>query len=415
MKKILSLILALSLLLALCACNASKTAEVPEAAPMEEPTPVAQEAEPVEEPAPENQEVVPMEEPAPDTQEAAPIEETAPVAQEAAPAEESVPEVQEAAEETSGGPGGEQGAFGGMTGGMFGGMMGGMFGGMSGGGSTDKSSDAQLQAMIAEVAPLFSVDTYTDEETGLTLEYNVYLPEGYDGSERYPMIVFIPDSSVVGAGAEAVLTQGWGALIWATEAEQAKHPCIVVAPVFTETILDDHSGYVTTQWVYLVPRMVETLAAKYQADTDRIYATGQSMGCMTMLITAAGNPDLFAAELFVDGQWDAAELTGLESQTFFYIAAGGDEKAVGGQDDVIAMLEADGVPYSYSDGWDAQAEAAELFALVEAELAEGNVINFIRWQTGTVLNGSGGMEHMASFDYAYKLEAVRDWLFEQSK
>ncbi len=289
-----------------------------------------------------------------------------------------------------------------------------MSGGMTGGG-TDKSGDEALQAMIAEVAPLFTVDEYTDDETGLTLAYNVCLPEGWDGSESLPMVVFIPDSSVVGAGAEAVLTQGWGALIWATEAEQAKHPCIVIAPVFTEVILDDHSGYVTTDWVYLVPRMVETLAERYNADADRIYATGQSMGCMTMLINAAANPDLFAAELFVDGQWDVAELTGLESQTFFYIAAGGDDKAVGGQDDVRAMLDADGVPYSFADGWDAQADADELTALVEAELEEGNSINFIRWETGTVLNGGGGMEHMASFDYAYRLEAVRDWLFEQSR
>ena len=31
--------------------------------------------------------------------------------------------------------------------------------------------------------------------------------------------------------------------------------------------------------------------------------------------------------------------------------------------------------------------------------------------------GDGGAagEHMTSFDYAYKLEAVRDWLFAQSK
>ena len=26
-----------------------------------------------------------------------------------------------------------------------------------------------------------------------------------------------------------------------------------------------------------------------------------------------------------------------------------------------------------------------------------------------------GMEHMASFDYGYKIAAVRDWLFRQSK
>ena len=48
-------------------------------------------------------------------------------------------------------------------------------------------------------------------------------------------------------------------------------------------------------------------------------------------------------------------------------------------------------------------------------LDEGNTANMIRFETGTVLNGGDGMEHMASFNYAYKLTAVRDWLFEQTK
>ena len=40
----------------------------------------------------------------------------------------------------------------------------------------------------------------------------------------------------------------------------------------------------------------------------------------------------------------------------------------------------------------------------------------IRFETGTVFKaGQTGMEHMASFNYAYKLTSVRDWLFEQSK
>ena len=29
--------------------------------------------------------------------------------------------------------------------------------------------------------------------------------------------------------------------------------------------------------------------------------------------------------------------------------------------------------------------------------------------------GGGAGEHMTSFDYAYKLEAVRDWLLQQAK
>ena len=50
---------------------------------------------------------------------------------------------------------------------------------------------------------------------------------------------------------------------------------------------------------------------------------------------------------------------------------------------------------------------------VIALTAESLDANMIRFETGTVLNGGSGMEHMASFNYAYKLEAVRDWLFEQ--
>lgn len=375
MKKLITLILALGMILALCACGAGSTTEAPAPEAAEGPS-EAINNEPVEVPDPEPP---------------AAVTEDAEIAEPVREAEENTA----ASGEASGNRSASRGPSGGM--------------GMG------KSSDAELTAMIEAIAPKFTVEEYTDEETGLTVEYNVFLPEGYDETTQYPMIVFIPDSSVVSRGAEAVLTQGWGALIWATEAEQEKHPAIVIAPVFTEVILDDHNGFVTTDYVDMVPRMVQALAEKYNADTDRLYATGQSMGCMTMLIAAANNPDLFAAELFVDGQWDITTLKGLESQTFFYIAAGGDDKAVGGQDEVMALLDEDEVPYSYSEGWDAQSSAEELTALVEAELAEGNVINLVRWEPGTVLNGGSGMEHMASFDYAYKLETVRDWLFEQTK
>ena len=40
----------------------------------------------------------------------------------------------------------------------------------------------------------------------------------------------------------------------------------------------------------------------------------------------------------------------------------------------------------------------------------------VRFETGTVFKeGESGMEHMASFNYGYRLSAVRDWLFAQSK
>jgi predicted peptidase len=138
------------------------------------------------------------------------------------------------------------------------------------------------------------------------------------------------------------------------------------------------------------------------------------MGCMSSLYLNSKYPDLFAASLYVSGQWDISVLDVLEDQTFFYVTAGGDEKASGGQDEVMALFDQDQVPYSYQS-WDAQEDADAQNDLVQAMIDEGTQANMIRFETGTVLNGEGGMEHMASFNYAYKISALRDWLFEQSR
>ena len=288
-------------------------------------------------------------------------------------------------------------------------------GGMGGG--VDKSADSALQAMIAEVAPRFELMTYADEETGATLQYQLFIPEDYDDTKRYPLIQFIPDSSVVGRGAEAVLTQGWGGLIWAADAEQEKHPCFVVVPVFTETIVDDnfsHSGQID-----VAMRMLVSLTEMYAIDTDRIYTTGQSMGGMTSFYLSIAYPDLFAAYCFVGSQWDNTLLSGLEAKPFFYIVSAGDPKASAGQAGLLQVFDADGAAYSHAE-WGAQEDAETQNAHVADMLAEGHDANFVTFTAGTTLAegqtaGSGAGEHMTSFDYAYKIEAVRDWLFAQSK
>ena len=69
-----------------------------------------------------------------------------------------------------------------------------------------------------------------------------------------------------------------------------------------------------------------------------------------------------------------------------------------------------------SASWSAKLSGQEQERLAEQLIARGSKINFIKWETGSVLPESGnGMEHMASFDYGYKIAAVRDWLFRQSK
>jgi predicted peptidase len=289
--------------------------------------------------------------------------------------------------------------------------------GMMGGGAVDKSSDTELQTMISEVEGKFKQLEFIDPETGKTLNYNLYTPENYDPSKLYPLVTFIADSSVVGGNASASLTQGYGGLIWATAEEQAKHESFVLVPQYPEVIIDDHGSYTTTDYIEMTKRLLDSVTSNYSIDENHLYATGQSMGCMTLMYLSAEYPDLFAGQLFVSGQWDVSTLEPLATQNFFYIAAAGDEKASTGQKELLTSLENAGASISTAT-WDATWSTEKSTTAVESILSEGNNINFATFEVGTVLPEGvevGTSEHMYSFDYAYKIEAVRDWLFEQVK
>ena len=271
------------------------------------------------------------------------------------------------------------------------------------------------EAFVSAYAGAFEQKTYTDAQTGKSITYNVFLPKNYDASKSYPTVVFIADSSCAGADAARSLTQGLGALVWASDEWQAENECIVLVPTYPETILDDHSGYTTTDYVEMTKRFIDAMTSEYAIDTNRIYGTGQSMGCMTTLILASEYPDLYAACMFVDGQWDVSTLSGLESQKFVYFAAEDDNSAYKGMQEVMAMFDTDNVAYTYQQ-WDATWNADELTSAAQSLFSSDTNANFVSWKTGTIPgSGSGAGVHMASFDYAYNCKAAMEWLFQQSK
>lgn len=313
-------------------------------------------------------------------------------------------------------------------------------------------------ALVATYADKFTQQTYTDADTGLSVTYNLFLPEGYDESASYPMVVFIADSSCAGAEATRSLTQGLGALVWATDEWQAAHPTIVCVPTYPETILDDRSSYTTTEYVELTRRLIDSVSSTYAVDASRIYGTGQSMGCMTTLILASEYPDLYAGCMFVDGQWDVSVLGGLEGQRFVYFAAEDDQSAFAGMSEVMAQFDKDAAPYA-SAQWDGNWSTDELSTAANELFSQGQDANFVSWASGTIDASSGGMMgggmnggpnggmggdngdgaegdmggmnggpggdgagggmmggvayHMASFDYAYRCIAAMEWLFQE--
>lgn len=281
------------------------------------------------------------------------------------------------------------------------------------GGMAASEPDEALQAILDEVQEKFQLLTFTDPETGFEMQYELFVPEDYSEENRYPMIMFIPDSRAAGREPAFSLTIGWGGVVWATAQEQAKNPCFVLIPVFTETVVDDNFN--TSDQIDTAVRLITSLTQTYAIDTDRLYTTGQSMGGMTSFHLNVKYPDLFAASLFVGSQWNNDILDVLEGDRFFYIVSAGDDKASTGQSGLMAVFDRDGVPYTHAE-WSAQDDAGTQETAVQALIDEGLSANFVTFTKGTtVAGGATGSEHLTSFDYAYKLETVRDWLFAQSK
>ena len=288
---------------------------------------------------------------------------------------------------------------------------GGPGGNMGGGGMVENDED--VQAVLDEYSSKFEQFTYTDAETGISFEYSLYIPEDYNKGTEYPLIMFIPDSTGAGKSAQEIVEQYYGATVWVTDEDQAKHPSFVLVPAYTGTVTNDN--WEADEQLDATINLIKSLQEEYSIDVDRTYTTGQSMGCMSSLYLNSEYPDIFAASMYVSGQWDINVLKGMENQKFFYITAGGDEKASAGQDEVMAMFDADSVSYSY-DTWNAQNSDEEQTEAVEELIKQGYDANMVRFETGTVFKeGQSGMEHMYSFNYGYKLTAVRDWLFEQSR
>lgn len=285
-------------------------------------------------------------------------------------------------------------------------------------GGADKSYDLALLALRDEVAPKFKKLVYKDEVTGREMNYNLYIPKNYDQNKHYPLVQFIADASTVGKGIEAPLKQGYGGIIWATDESQAQNPSFVLVPSFEGPQWPVNDDWQTSEEVEIAYRLLNNIINTYSIDQDSIYTTGQSMGGMISFYLNATHPNLFAASIFVGSQWDINVLSPLTDATFFYIVSAGDEKASKGMQQVGEMLSQHGIIYGLTS-FSARLPQLEQDQKVETLINQGYHINFVQFDKGTViLEGTdlkNGAEHMYSFDYAYKLSSVRDWLFKQKK
>lgn len=282
-----------------------------------------------------------------------------------------------------------------------------------GGPAIDKTGDATLQSMIKTLVPQFSQLEYKDAETGITMKYNLFAPKNADASKKYPLVLFIADASTPGDNVTLPLTQGYGGLIWATDQWQSEHPCYVLVPQFAGVAVND--DYEHTDEVDVVIRMLKDVTGKYNVDTNRLYTTGQSMGGMISMYYNVAYPDVFAASIFVDSHWATSTFTELAKHKFIYFIAGDKGKAYADMQPLEEAAEKDGVQYTFAS-WSAKLPELRQSELAATMLEKGAPVNIFQFEPGSVLPEDGkGSEHMYSFDYAYKIPSVREWMFKQHK
>ena len=164
---------------------------------------------------------------------------------------------------------------------------------VGGGMMVNKDNDTVFAALKNETLGKFRQFTFEDTETGKTMEYNLFVPEGYDGTRSYPLVLFMADASTVGKEVTAPLTQGYGALEFASDRDQQLHPSFVLVPQYTQWAVQN--DWSTTDEVEMTVRLLEAVCREYKVDRSRLYTTGQSMGGMMSFYFNIVHPDLFAA------------------------------------------------------------------------------------------------------------------------
>lgn len=259
---------------------------------------------------------------------------------------------------------------------------------------------------------------FTDPETGLILNYNLFIPKDYDPARAYPMVLFMHDAGVTGTNPLRTLEQGLGAVAFASPEDQARHPSFVLAPQYPVALANDASEI--SVYADMTVRLIAALQTEYSLDADRLYTTGQSGGCMTSIALNLKYPDLFAASLLVAGQWDPAAVAPLADKNIFAIVSQDDAKAYPGMGAIMDVLAENGARVTRAV-WDGRASAqefAEAVAEIRAKGADSHVF-FVAFQEGSVIppgeSTAGAAGHVNTWPIAYAIPGLRDWLFEQSK
>lgn len=152
------------------------------------------------------------------------------------------------------------------------------------------------QPAVNQLADDFVYDRFTGS-TGTVLPFAYHLPEGYDATRTYPVVVILPGHGMGFDGqnegvqvAADIPATAWQQREWTGTDEDV----IVLAPQ------NQRIGTPAAQAALMVEQLND-FAGRFAVDPDRIYASTVSYGSTTAWAAMAANPGLFDGVLITGG------------------------------------------------------------------------------------------------------------------
>lgn len=249
--------------------------------------------------------------------------------------------------------------------------------------------------------------------------YNLFTPKALEEGRRYPLVLFIHDAGPRGSDPKLTLSQGLGAVSFADEAWQRKHPCFVLAPQVGVGEPMTNDEFQVTGDFDKIKAILDHVAETYPVDKKRMYATGQSMGCMASCEFNIRWPELFAASLLVAGQWSPERMAENCSRNKLWILVSEhDVKAFPGMNAVTEAMEQAGAAVSRCR-WDGSIEPEVLSRLARQEAEQDANVHYTVFEGFTVVAAGfpdhPGTNHVHTWRVAYTIDGLKEWLFSNSK
>ena len=267
-----------------------------------------------------------------------------------------------------------------------------------------KSTTYIIAVSREDIQPLvnkFLKITFTDPATGVNMGYRLFVPDNYDPTRSYPLVMFLHGAGQVGNDNEIQIAND-EATVWARPEEQSQHPSFVLAPQSNMDPDADKTlnNYGKIGWTSLMlygldkpfePEdqlvtaydILQKVRDEYNIDRKRIYVTGLSMGGFGTFSLAIAHPDEFAALVPIAGGGDPAKLATISKIPIWIFHAQEDPT-------IPVQMSRDSVK-----------------ALKDA----GSTPKYTEYPAGTYFFPTAHY----SWVPAYTNTEMRDWLFQQSK